>query len=385
MSEGKHDRDLVEFMYLFSKIKTEINNEPGLLLKAVEVDDLLEEDCVTLYWLTFSIKIDEKRGRKLFRNPVNHKFIIEWRDYEDNWKDIIDELGCNDLLQDLPLPLLGTIPNELLDPKRKYWQKSDDLASSSLRGFSNIMDQAEQSVDVDFTQFPENYEEYCQDILNSIKEFKELPAKIGIDLRGILRRRQLVPITLIPSHVASRHGNTYGPPPDNSISLTLQLQQAHEAFVYGLPLVAITHLRAIIELVLKYHYELTDEDLGSAINSYQRGEISKINKYSPVRPEMERSINRLVQSLHDIRILSNDILHNNSLSINYNKNIEDSNKGRRKKILETIVLYTVTLSGAASCISQDEICNAELSIISYFNTARVLIEKAPVHTKTKIV
>lgn len=385
MSDGKHDQDLIEFMYLFSKIKTEINNEPGLLRKAVEVDDLLEEHCVKLYWLTFSINIDEKKGRKLFLNPVNNKFIIEWRDYEDNWKDIIDELGCNDLLQDLPLPLLDAIPNELLDPKRKYWQRSDDLASSSLRGFNNIMDQAEQSVDVDFTQYPENYEEYCQDILTSIKEFKELPAKIGIDLRGILRRRKLVPITLIPSHVANRHGNTYGPPPDNSISLTLQLQQAHEAFVYGLPLVAITHLRAIIELALKYHYALTDEDLGSAINSYQRGEISKINKYSPVRHEMERSINRLVQSLHDIRILSNDILHNNSLDINYNKNIEDSNKARRKKILETIVLYTVKLSGTASRVSQDEICNAELSIISYFNTVRVLIEKAPVHSKTKIV
>ena len=73
---------------------------------------------------------------------------------------------------------------------------------------------------------------------------------IGFDLSGILRRRSLIPVVLIPKHVADRHGAKHGPHPDKKLPLWLQLQQSQEAFPYGIPLAAISLMRALTELVL---------------------------------------------------------------------------------------------------------------------------------------
>ena len=72
-----------------------------------------------------------------------------------------------------------------------------------------------------------------------------------------------------------------------------RLQQAQEAFVYGMPFAAFALMRVVLDLVLTNHYVATRKDLNAKINSANDrlpGEIG--------RPQLER-----------LRRLGNDTVH----------------------------------------------------------------------------
>ena len=84
-----------------------------------------------------------------------------------------------------------------------------------------------------------------EEVEGGVEAWKSLVDEVGFDLEGVFRRRALVPFINIPSHVAKRHG-------DETLSLLTLLQQAHEAFVYGVPFAALALMRAILETVLNF-------------------------------------------------------------------------------------------------------------------------------------
>ena len=95
-----------------------------------------------------------------------------------------------------------------------------------------------------------------------------------------------MPFVLIPRHVSKHHGET------EKLSLLTHLQQAHDAFIFGVPFAALALMRSILETTLKRHYQTRGGDLEELIDNCRdlpRGAF-KIN-------------------LHRLRRLTNDILH----------------------------------------------------------------------------
>jgi hypothetical protein len=90
---------------------------------------------------------------------------------------------------------------------------------------------------------------------------------------------------MIPRHVSRRHGAA------EPLSLLTLLQQAQEAFIYGVPFAAIALIRAILEVLSKEHYCATGTDLSELINTARLPQT-----VPPAR-------------LHRLRTLANNILH----------------------------------------------------------------------------
>jgi hypothetical protein len=124
----------------------------------------------------------------------------------------------------------------------------------------------------------------------AIHYWEGLTDEIGFDLAGVFRRRRLVPFVFFPRHMAARHGA-----PEQSL-IYQSLQQAHDAFIFGVPFAALALMRPTMETVLRDHYDAQGNDLSEQINS--------------VRKSLPADAN--VAALHRLRRLANAILHQSS-------------------------------------------------------------------------
>jgi hypothetical protein len=98
----------------------------------------------------------------------------------------------------------------------------------------------------------------------AVAEWNRLRGECGFDLRGVFRRRFLVPFILFPRHVSARHGQT------KMASIYQNLRQAHEAFVFGTPFAALALMRSIMEVVLRDHYGADGNDLHERIRNCRK-------------------------------------------------------------------------------------------------------------------
>ncbi len=95
-------------------------------------------------------------------------------------------------------------------------------------------------------------------------DWKSLKDEAGFDLRGVFRRRALVPFVLFPRHVAAHHGQA------EKLPIYENLRQAHEAFVFGTPFAALALMRSIMEVVLRDHYRANGNDLSERISNSKK-------------------------------------------------------------------------------------------------------------------
>ena len=58
-----------------------------------------------------------------------------------------------------------------------------------------------------------------------------------------------------------------------SLPFWLQLQQAQEAFILGVPLAAVSQMRALAELVLTYHYGFVDGNISDKLKSQAQAKL----------------------------------------------------------------------------------------------------------------
>jgi hypothetical protein len=121
----------------------------------------------------------------------------------------------------------------------------------------------------------------------AMADWKSLKDEAGLDLRGVFRRRALVPFVLFPRHVASHHGQA------EMLSIYQNLRQAHEAFVFGAPFATMALMRSIMEVVLRDHYGANGKDLSERISNS--------------RKLLPRGANEA--ALHRVRKIANAILH----------------------------------------------------------------------------
>jgi hypothetical protein len=117
---------------------------------------------------------------------------------------------------------------------------------------------------IQFTFETAPYHDYDKEFLAGIEDamaaWQRLKHDAGFDLQGVFRRRELVPFVLVPRHVAAKHGSA------QALSMLKNLQQAHDAFIFGASLAALALMRSILEAVLRDHYGAEGEDLSERIN-----------------------------------------------------------------------------------------------------------------------
>ena len=276
---GKDSPEVIEFMMLFARLK-DWSDEPDGLADQAEADSSVKELCSQLSLAAFLLERNERKKRQLFAAPVDPKFLLAWRDYEERYQTILSHIWLSELLSDIGDIEASDIPNADV-----RWDNADVEAMEQASGVAKAINFADENIGQEdrWADQPE-FVEYIQE---GVAAWERLSEQTGFDMRGVFRRRALVPFVLVPRAVANRYGGTEKP------SMLKNLQQAHEAFVFGAPYAALALMRSIMEAALRDHYKADGRDLNERINN---------SNWQP-----PRGINR--PALHRLRLLANEIMH----------------------------------------------------------------------------
>jgi len=262
-------------MAFFQKLRDWIDDDPSEL-EILAVDDAaIRNLCEALYSVSDQLSETEKSQRRLFSAPVNPNFIAQWRTYEGKYAEKISSIYWSERF---------TLPDGL--PVYSQMESATQTGKIQARAIENFINfVCNQAIDDDGDYDDESRE----NIEEGFSAWERFTKEIGFDLSGVFRRRELVPFTLIPRHVSQKYGEA------EKLSLLIHLQQAQEAFVFGVPFAAIALMRTILETTLKGHYEAEGVDLSEMIKDCHK---------LPSAASKE--------ALHRLRLLANAILHGNN-------------------------------------------------------------------------
>lgn len=310
MSATKDSDEVIRFMTLFQKLRDWIDDNPNDLEKLAADDEVLKRLCNDLGFAATFLSMNEKRQRRLFSAPVDPKFIVAWRAYEERYASPISGIFLTDIGLDT-----GASPVENKSRADFLWEAADDDAKEQSSAIEGALDFAYDQATDDWRDFGEGFRESIED---GKAAWDRLAAETGFDLRGVFRRRELVPFVLIPRHVSQYHGAA------EKLSLLTHLQQAHDAFVFGVPFASLALMRSILETTLKTHYCTTGKDLAELIDNC-RGLPRDASK----------------AALHRLRHLANDILHFNNEKVRLPADFE-------REILSLLIVLRALIEGVPS-------------------------------------
>lgn len=295
MSGNKDTTEVVKFITLFRRLRDWVDDDPECVIALAASDESVKRLCDEVYNVATSLSMNVRRRRDIFAVPVDPKFIEAWRNYEERYAHVLAGLWASVILVELGVHLrkgeTGRRPSADIQ-----WKNADDEAEEQARDIEAALDFAERGAIDEGREFPEGFAESIEE---GISAWDRLKVETGFDLRGIFRRRELIPFVLVPRHVAAQHGSA------EKLSLFAHLQQANDAFVFGVPFAAVALMRSIMETVLREHYGVEGDDLNERINNC---------------PSLPRGASK--QALHRLRLLANDVLHFNNQSQRLDKDLE---------------------------------------------------------------
>ncbi len=100
---------------------------------------------------------------------------------------------------------------------------------------------------------------------DSVEYWEDLKKECHLDVRGAVRRHELIPVVLVPRPVSSARNGV-----DYRREVLENLRQAQEAFKFGAPRAALALLRSIVEAVLRDHYRAEGTHLEERIRNARR-------------------------------------------------------------------------------------------------------------------
>jgi hypothetical protein len=301
---------VVEFMALFQKLRDWIDDDPNSLEKLAADDEALKQLCNDLGFAATVLSMNEKRQRRLFSAPSDPKFIEAWRTYEDRYASPVSGIFLSDLgLDPGPSPVKNRSRADFL------WETADDDAKDQAEAIEGAITFANDQATQDYRDFPDGLRESIEE---GTSAWTRLAKETDFDLRVIFRRRELVPFIVIPRHVSQHHGEA------EKLSLLTHLQQAHDAFIFGVPFAALALMRSILETTLKMHYHATGTNLEKLIDNC-----------SCLPPDSSRP------ALHRLRHLANDVLHFNKERIRLPADFE-------RELLSLLNVLRALIEGAPS-------------------------------------
>ena len=277
---GKDSNEVVEFMTLFSRLKLWCDDAPEGLGDLAKDDSSVEDLCTQLSSSARCLKMNERRHQAYFVAPVDPTFLAAWRDYEKRYESVLSDVW----FPFPPLPGLDAGDSSRALRADLKWDNVDYEADEQARAIEEVIEFANFNADLDLREFPEEFVERIQD---GIAAWGSLKRDTGFDLRGVFRRRELVPFVLVPRKVAKKQGSA------EKLSMLKNLKQAHDAFIYGATYAALALMRSIIDAVLRDHYGIEGVDLNERI----------VN----ARGRLPSGAN--APALHRLRMLANAIMH----------------------------------------------------------------------------
>lgn len=240
--------EVVKFMALFTRLKDWSDDTPDELADLATTDSSVEELCVSVFFAAHFLKVNERRARTLFASPVNPAFLSAWRDFEERYESIVSGVWLSDWLPDVRKDKPAQMPKADLQ-----WDSADDDARDQATGIGEAIEFAQFNIDQEDRWIDQP--DLIERIQEGVAAWERLERDTGFDLRGVFRRRALIPFVLVPRKVAAKHGSA------ETLSMLKNLQQAHDAFVFGATYAAIALMRSIMEAVLRDHYGAEGRDL----------------------------------------------------------------------------------------------------------------------------
>lgn len=291
MAIEKDHELVVKFMSLYSELQEYTDDDPSGLEASAESDESVKEICLEVLDVASRLRRYERLERSLFAGPVNPQFIKKWRDFDGRYAIPVG----NVYLADLGFELFADILTSKPSLERKI-EAADANARYQANQIEEVISFADEQASDESRSFPEDY---VDELLAGVVCWERLRSQAGLDLRGIMRRRSLVPFVLIPRHVDRHHGET------EVLSLRTLLLQAQEAFVYGVPFAALALMRSILEITLSIHYGASVGDLETRIKDCTN---------------LPRTVPKA--ALHRLRRLANDVLHHNREQVQLPKEVD---------------------------------------------------------------
>lgn len=251
---GTNSPEVVEFMTQFARLKLYSDDAPDDLTDLAANDSSVKDLCTQLSFTAHFLQMNERRARLLFAGPADPAFLTAWRDYEERYEAVISDIWLSDLL-----PELGNNDPSRVAKANLQWQNADDDAAEQASGIAGVIEFAEFKVNqedqwtgqTDFSEF----------IREGIAAWDRLERDTGFDLRGVFRRRALIPFVLVPRHVATKYGCS------EKLSMFKNLKQAHDSFVFGATYAALALMRSIMEAMLRDYYRVEGKDLNHRIRN----------------------------------------------------------------------------------------------------------------------
>lgn len=277
----KDSAEVVRFLALFSQLREWGDDMPEQLASAAVNDSSVKDLCIALSVAAHLLRMNERRVRALLLAPADPKFIAAWREYESRYEQVVSEIWLSDLLPEFGGAVVQKANKADLD-----WDNAEEEASEQAGGIEEAIEFARFNADQD-DRWDESQAKFIERVQEGVAAWDRLKQDAGFDLRGVFRRRALIPLVLVPRRVAAKHGSA------EKLSLLKNLEQAHDAFVFGAPYSALALMRSVVEAILRDHYRAEGRDLSERIRN--------------ARGRLPRRANDA--ALHRLRKLANAVLH----------------------------------------------------------------------------
>lgn len=272
---------VMEFMALFAKVKDWCDDDPDELRRLSEDDEGVKSLSDKLLWTAVHLERNERRRRELFAAPVDPNFLAQWRDFEERFRDIVARIS----LSEMYAAFGDSLASPFATKADLRWDSADAEAKEQAGGIEGAIDFARFNADQELRWIDQP--DFIEGVEEGIGAWERLRQETGFDLHGVFRRRALVPFVLVPRKVAAKYGNT------KQFSMLQNLQQAHDAFVFGATYPALALMRSIMEAVLRDHYHAKGNELSERIRN--------------VRVRLPSGASEA--ALHRLRKVANAILH----------------------------------------------------------------------------
>lgn len=285
MGYGKDLVEVVDFQRLFAELRDRCNENPSEVFQLAVDNKEFEDLCIKLAKAAELLRRGEGEHGDFFAAPVDPSFLSVWRLYERHFQNVI-EANWDPRVFSLvrQKPTVDKSKESITKDRRRerfefLQQINADLREQTTQ-FLRLYDFGEEMIFDDWSLTANEGVNWL------IDHWGNLPDELGLDLAEVDRRRHMLPFVLIPRHVSNYYGDA------ERLSLLTNLREAQHAFVFGLHFAALAMMRSVLEVTLKKHYRTSGADLEQLIDNCE----SLPNRFSR-------------QTLHRIRLLTNDILH----------------------------------------------------------------------------
>ena len=290
--KSNDSKAVIKFMRLFAELKNWVDDDPIDLVSDAIRDESIRDLCDKLSSATDFLEYATTRRKELFAAPVDLTFIAAWHDYKARYEDAVEWISSCVFWsvtglgkEDVPLALAGERPKRQIPEER--WSHCDTVAAHAIEDMKTAMDFAANQIGED-DRWDADHHGWVDDVETGIGRWNELTTRIGLDFRGILRRRDLVPFVLVPRKIANQQGSK------ERTGLLGNLKEAQDAFVSGTLVASVVLLRSTMEIVLKKHFKPFRKDTLEHV-------IDSINV------DLPRGIKE--DDLHALRLEANKLLH----------------------------------------------------------------------------